>query len=45
MVVGLSYDTNESVLNNAFGKHGEIIQGDITPTISLRGFYIPEKFF
>lgn len=25
---GLSYDTNETVLKDAFGKHGEILEGD-----------------
>ena len=25
---GLSYDTNETVLKNAFEKHGEIIEGN-----------------
>lgn len=26
-VAGLSYDTNETVLKDAFSKHGEIIEG------------------
>lgn len=28
-IVGLSYDTNETVLKDAFGQHGEIIEGNI----------------
>lgn len=27
--VGLSYDTNEAVLSDAFGQHGEIIEGNV----------------
>ena len=26
--IGLSYDTNEAVLKDAFGRHGEIIEGN-----------------
>ena len=26
---GLAYDTNETVLKDAFGQHGEIIEGDV----------------
>ncbi|GMQ10144.1 hypothetical protein CsSME_00053266 [Camellia sinensis var. sinensis] len=26
LITGLSYDTNESVLKDAFGQHGEIIE-------------------
>jgi hypothetical protein len=28
-LVGLSYDTNEAVLKEAFGRHGEIIEGNV----------------
>ncbi|KAH7542500.1 glycine-rich RNA-binding protein 2, mitochondrial [Ziziphus jujuba] len=28
-VGGLSYDTNEAILKNAFGLHGEIIEGRV----------------
>lgn len=28
-IAGLSYDTNETVLKDAFGQHGEIIEGDV----------------
>ena len=27
-IIGLSYDTNEAVLKDAFGQHGEIIEGN-----------------
>ena len=28
-IIGLSYDTNETVLKDAFGQHGEIIEGNV----------------
>ena len=28
-IIGLSYDTNEAVLKDAFGRHGEIIEGNV----------------
>lgn len=27
-IIGLSYDTNEAVLKDAFGRHGKIIEGN-----------------
>ena len=27
-IIGLSYDTNEAVLKDAFGQNGEIIEGN-----------------
>lgn len=32
---GLSYDTNETILKDAFGQHGEIIEGDVVGSINL----------
>ena len=29
MDAGLSYDTNETVLKDAFGKYGEVIEGNV----------------
>ena len=36
---GLSYDTNEPVLRDAFGQHGEIIEGKIIDLFLL--FWVP----
>jgi len=30
VILGLSYDTNETVLRDAFIQHGEIIEGMVT---------------
>lgn len=36
VVSGLSYDTNETVLKDAFEQHGELIEGNLGP---LQNFY------
>lgn len=34
-IIGLSYDTNEAVLKDAFGRHGEIIEGNVVDYLVL----------
>ena len=45
LVAGLSYDTNETVLKDAFGRHGEIIEGDVMGSQYPWCFYMLDKFF
>ena len=42
---GLANDTNETVLKDAFGQHGEIIEGDVMGSQYPWCFFIPDKFF
>lgn len=44
LIAGLSYDTNETVLKDAFGLHGEIIEGRVkfikVVNISVEGHFL-----